>query len=239
MIRWLPSTYGLPLKSLNFVYSLSVDLILLCYWLGSWQEEAHSIVVYITLVHTFMKSYHQWRLFFNLGDDVGRPQVFTTSCAPSPTRHTKVNLLLYTCQQLRLWNGMLHHIMSYVSIVIHQQVWREARMPEDWRSRSRKHARGDKRRMVIPAHEPACQTARRTDLALALVLSNLPPKQTVWCWSARRCVLKRYTESSFGRRPARWTDPAPCSAPPVLPLEYPTPCCNSILLLVPYPFPPT
>jgi hypothetical protein len=90
MIRWLPSTYGLPLKSLNFVYSLSVDLILLCYWLGSWQEEAHSIVVYITLVHTFMKSYHQWRLFFNLGDDVGRPQVFTTSCAPSPTRHTKV-----------------------------------------------------------------------------------------------------------------------------------------------------
>jgi len=48
------------------------------------------------------------------GDDTARPSVFTATCASTPTRHAKVNLLLYACLQLRLWNGMLLHTPSFV-----------------------------------------------------------------------------------------------------------------------------
>ena len=45
--------------------------------------------------------------------DAARPSVFATSCASTPTRHAKVNLLLYACLQLPMWNGMLLHPPSY------------------------------------------------------------------------------------------------------------------------------
>nr|XP_051183961.1 uncharacterized protein LOC127297785 [Lolium perenne] len=47
------------------------------------------------------------------GDDVARPSVFGTSYASTPTCHAKVNLLLYACVQLPMWNGMLLHPPSY------------------------------------------------------------------------------------------------------------------------------
>ena len=47
------------------------------------------------------------------GDDVARPSVFATSYASTPTCHAKVNLLLYACVQLPMWNGMLLHPPSY------------------------------------------------------------------------------------------------------------------------------
>ncbi|KAK1681138.1 hypothetical protein QYE76_041986 [Lolium multiflorum] len=46
------------------------------------------------------------------GDDTGRPSVFTASCASSPRRHAKVNLLLYACLESPIWDDILHHTPS-------------------------------------------------------------------------------------------------------------------------------
>ncbi|KAK1602146.1 hypothetical protein QYE76_017189 [Lolium multiflorum] len=46
------------------------------------------------------------------GDDTGRPSVFTASCASSPRRHAKVNLLLYACLESPIWDDILLHTPS-------------------------------------------------------------------------------------------------------------------------------
>ncbi|KAK1649124.1 hypothetical protein QYE76_066929 [Lolium multiflorum] len=46
------------------------------------------------------------------GDDTGRPSVFTASCASSPRRHAKVNLLLYACLVSPIWDDILLHTPS-------------------------------------------------------------------------------------------------------------------------------
>ncbi|KAK1681478.1 hypothetical protein QYE76_042326 [Lolium multiflorum] len=46
------------------------------------------------------------------GDDTGRPSVFTASCASSPRRHAKVNLLLYACLESPIWDDILLHTSS-------------------------------------------------------------------------------------------------------------------------------
>ncbi|KAK1629174.1 hypothetical protein QYE76_003489 [Lolium multiflorum] len=48
------------------------------------------------------------------GDDAARPSVFTASCASSPRRHAKVNLLLYACLESPTWNDILLHTPSYL-----------------------------------------------------------------------------------------------------------------------------
>jgi hypothetical protein len=50
-----------------------------------------------------------WREF-----DTGRLSVFTASCASSPRRHTKVNLLLYACLQSPMWDDILLHTPSHL-----------------------------------------------------------------------------------------------------------------------------
>ena len=48
------------------------------------------------------------------GDDTGRLSVFTASCASSPRRHAKVNLLLYACLESPIWDDILLHTPSYL-----------------------------------------------------------------------------------------------------------------------------
>jgi hypothetical protein len=64
-------------------------------------------------IHVHEELSSRTTLFQVGGDDTGRPSVSTASCASTPTRHAKVNLLLYACLQLSLMNGMLLHPPSY------------------------------------------------------------------------------------------------------------------------------
>jgi hypothetical protein len=48
------------------------------------------------------------------GDDAARPSVFTASCASSPRRHAKVNLLLYACLESPIWDDILLHTPTYL-----------------------------------------------------------------------------------------------------------------------------
>ncbi|KAK1681431.1 hypothetical protein QYE76_042279 [Lolium multiflorum] len=46
--------------------------------------------------------------------DAARPSVFTASCASSPRRHAKVNLLLYACLESPIWDDILLHTPTYL-----------------------------------------------------------------------------------------------------------------------------
>nr|XP_051205535.1 uncharacterized protein LOC127319596 [Lolium perenne] len=76
-------------------------------------EEAFKRWCHLPPLHVHEDASSRTTLFQVGGDDTGRPSVSTASCASTPTRHAKVNLLLYACLQLSLMNGMLLHPPSY------------------------------------------------------------------------------------------------------------------------------
>ncbi|KAK1596210.1 hypothetical protein QYE76_018549 [Lolium multiflorum] len=65
-------------------------------------------------IHVHEELSSRTTLFQVGGDDAARPSVFTASCASSPRRHAKVNLLLYACLESPTWNDILLHTPSYL-----------------------------------------------------------------------------------------------------------------------------
>ena len=90
----------------------SAFLVLLIGFMTS--EGTFESCIYLLPLHVDDELSSWTTLFQAGGDDTGRPSVFTASCASTPTRHAKVNLLLYACLQLPILNGMLLHPPSYV-----------------------------------------------------------------------------------------------------------------------------
>ncbi|KAK1648967.1 hypothetical protein QYE76_066772 [Lolium multiflorum] len=61
-----------------------------------------------SMIKKNLKEWEEWP------HDAARPSVFTASCASSPRRHAKVNLLLYACLESPTWNDILLHTPSYL-----------------------------------------------------------------------------------------------------------------------------